>query len=115
MRDMIDRMAVIDYLIGVQAIAKVNRDGGMESLASGMMEKFQKWPGKKVGCGTCKHFTPLGEGFGLCKVDAPDVSGVKRTSDDFCSRWKRQPCCPRCGQVVFETGEDAKSEIERRQ
>lgn len=43
-----------------------------------------------VRCKDCEYWRHEFEDVGLCKVDVPDVEGVERCADDFCSYGERK-------------------------
>ena len=43
-----------------------------------------------VHCKECKHWCYEYDDVGLCVTDVPDIDGVQRLADDFCSYGERK-------------------------
>ena len=43
-----------------------------------------------VRCKDCKHWCYEYDDVGLCVTDVPDIDGVQRLADDFCSYGERR-------------------------
>lgn len=46
-----------------------------------------------VRCKDCKHWCYEYDDVGLCVTDVPDIDGVQRLADDFCSYGERNNLC----------------------
>lgn len=58
-------------------------------IVPGLREQLEKRV-EVVRCRECKHWMYMNDDVGLCVTDVPDIDGVVRAADDFCSYGERR-------------------------